>query len=252
MADRPWREDNDIALRWYDHWLKGIDTGVMEEPPIKFFVYGANEWRYAEEWPLPDLEWNQLFLHGWEKLAPTPELYNEEPDCFLQQPLHLSNKRDTVKYLSAPMDEDLTVIGPAALYLYAAIDQSDTNWIVKLSMVDPGGSEQGLGTSYLKASHRALDVDKSKPYRPWHPHTSSEPVIPGEIYEYAIELDPISCVFKAGHCIKLEIGSMESTRDHEMLVHYHPHLCSSQTTLHKIYRNKEHQSHLLLPVIRGT
>jgi uncharacterized protein len=249
MADRPWREDNDIVLRWYDHWLKGIDTGIMDEPPIKFYVYGAEEWQYAEQWPLPGIEWTQFFLHGWERLSTVPELYNDEPDCFLQHPLHLSNKRDNVKYFSASMSEDLTVIGPAALYLYAAIDQTDTNWIVKVAMVKPDGSEQRLGTSYLKASHRAIDAKKSEPYYPWHPHTSSEPVIPGEIYEYAMELDPIACVFKAGSRIKLEIGSMESTRDPEFIVHYHPHLCSSKTTLHKIFRDKAHQSHMLLPVI---
>ncbi len=252
MADRPWREDNDIALRWYDHWLKGMDTGVMDEPPIKFYVYGANEWRYAEEWPLPQTEWSPYFLQSWGRLAATPEYCNDEPDCFSQQPLHLSNKRDTLKYLTSPMMEDLTLIGPSALYLYASIDQSDTNWIVKLGMVGADGSEQHLGTSYLKASHRAVDAGKSKPYRPWHPHTSSEPVLPGEIYEYAIELDPISCVLKAGSRMKLEIGSMESARDPEMIVHYHPHLCSSKTTSHKIFRDKVHKSHLLLPVISKT
>ena len=51
--ERPWREDLELMIRWYDHWLKGNDTGIMEEPPIKLFVTGINQYRYAEEWPLP-------------------------------------------------------------------------------------------------------------------------------------------------------------------------------------------------------
>jgi predicted acyl esterase len=58
-------------------------------------------------------------------------------------------------------------------------------------------------------------------------------------------------VFKKGHRIRLVIESMESPKDPEMVIHFHPHLCSSQATLHKIYRDSRHPSHLLLPVILG-
>ena len=47
--ERPWREDFELLIRWYDHWLKGNDTGMMDEPPIKLFVMGENKYRYAEE-----------------------------------------------------------------------------------------------------------------------------------------------------------------------------------------------------------
>ena len=70
-----------------------------------------------------------------------------------------------------------------------------------------------------------------------------------EIYEYAIGLQPIANVFKAGHCIQLEIESMMSPRDPDQFLHYHPRLCSSKTTLHKIYRGNNHRSHLLLSVV---
>ena len=155
-----------------------------------------------------------------------------------------------VKYLTPPLDEDLTMIGPGALCFYASIDQDDTNWIVKLFDVDEKGEDVlSMGTVYLKASHREVDEAKSKPYAPWHPHTRALPVIPGEIYEYAVELLPLGNVFKAGHRIKLEIYSMESAKDPDMLLHYHPHVCSSRTTVHRIYRDQKYQSHLLLPVI---
>ena len=46
--ERPWREDLEVLIRWYDHWLKDLDTGMMEEPPIKYFVMGENKYRYTE------------------------------------------------------------------------------------------------------------------------------------------------------------------------------------------------------------
>jgi putative CocE/NonD family hydrolase len=182
-------------------------------------------------------------------LAFAPEQHQPHPDCFLQQPLFLSNKRDSVKYVSTPMPEDITVIGPAALNFYASIDTDDTNWIIRLSDLAPGGAETSLAKGYLKASHRALDPEKSYPHEPYHAHTKSSPVIPGEICEYNVALGKVTNVFRAGHRIKLEIQSMESPRDPEMQIHYHPHLPSSRTTLHKVYRNKEYQSHLVLPIV---
>ncbi len=249
--ERPWREDIELILRWYDYWLKGNDTGLMDEPPIKLFVPGANRYRYEKEWPLKGIEYTSCYLRRWEGLSFEPELYQPEPDCFLQQPLHLSAKRDSVKYLSPALPADLETIGPAAFNLFASIDQDDTNWIVKLSDVAPTGKESTVSKGWLKASHRALDAAKSRPDNPYHPHVSAEPVKPGEITEYAIGLGNIVNVFKAGHRIKLEIESLESPRDPEILIHYHPHLNSSKTTLHKIFRNREYRSHLVLPVTSG-
>ena len=249
--ERPWREDIELMLRWHDHWLKGNDTGIMEEPPIKLYVPGANQWRYEKVWPLPGIDWTRCYLRRWEGLSFAPELYQPEPDCFLQQPLHLSTKRDSVKYISPVLCADLELIGPAAFNLYASIDQDDANWIAKLYDVLPTGKEMGIARGWLKASHRALDRARSKPYKPFHPHTSAEPVKPGEINEYAIDLGNIVHVLKAGHRLKLEIESLESPRDPEIQIHYHPHLNSSRTTLHKIYRNREHQSHLVLSIRAG-
>ncbi len=190
-------------------------------------------------------------MRRWESLSFEPELYQPDPDCFLQQPLHLSTKRDNVKWVSPALPADLEVIGPTAFNFFASIDQDDTNWMVKLYDVAPGGSQNRIGKGYLKASHRALDPKKSKPYKPYHPHLKTDPVKPGEINEYNIDLGNTTHVFKAGHRIKVEIENMESPRDPEMQIHYHPHLNISRTTLHKIYRNKEYQSHLLLPIISG-
>jgi hypothetical protein len=247
--ERPWREDLELIIRWHDHWLKGNDTGVLNDPPVKIFMQGSNQWRFENQWPITAAEWTPCYLRRWEGLSFAPEKHQPEPDCFLQQPLHLSAKRDSVKYVSPPMPEDLTVLGPTAFNFYASIDQDDTNWIVKLYDVAPGGAETRLGKGYLKASHRALDPKKSRPYAPYHKHTAAEPVVPGDVNQYNVDLGKVTNVFKAGHRIKLEIESLESPRDPEMQIHYHPHLNNARTTVHKVYRNKEYQSHLLLPIV---
>jgi predicted acyl esterase len=249
MADRPWREDHDLLLRWYDHWLKGIDTGALDESPITFFVYGENRWRGAESWPLPETSFEAFYLQGRGRIGRTPELTNDEPDSFLQEPLHLTTRKGGLVYESLPLTGKMTLIGPAQLNLFAALDQPDTSWIVKVAMLDPSGVVQPLGTSYLKAAHREIDPVRSMPGRPFHPHLRSEPVPLGEVCEYQIEMDPLACVFEVGSRLRLIIESMESAIDEEMIKHYHPHLCSARTTLHKVYRNDEHRSHLLLPVI---
>ena len=51
-------------LRWFDYWLKGIDNGVMDEPPVRIFVMGENAWRHEHEWPLARTQFTHYYLHG--------------------------------------------------------------------------------------------------------------------------------------------------------------------------------------------
>ena len=248
LDHRPWRSFHDTLLRWYDHWLKGIDTGMMNEPPVRLWVGGAEKWRDEYEYPLPSTRWTPYYLRSWEGMSLEPEPYSEEPDCYLQQPLFVSSKRDSLKYQTPPLPEDLTVIGPIALNLYAAIDQDDTNFQVILSDCGEDGSGRYLTQGWMKASHRKVDEKKSKPGEPYHPHREAERVVPGKIYEYAIGLAPVAHVFKAGHRIQVQILSMDSIRDPGQH-HGVFHLPISRTTLHKVYRDGRHRSHLLLPVI---
>jgi len=140
------------------------------------------------------------------------------------------------------------------LYLYASIDTDDTNFIVKLNDIDPHGNRAPMTTGWLKASHRELDEARSTPWRPHHPHTRAVPVTPGKIDEYAIRIYSMSNVFRAGHRIELEIRSQEASDDPmaALLPPDATHLPSGRATTHKIYRDAEHPSYLLLPVIPGS
>jgi putative CocE/NonD family hydrolase len=243
--ERPWYQLHDEVIRWMDHWLKGLDTGFMDEPPIKFFMLGANEWRYEHEWPLARTQWTKLYLRSRGRLMTETPLFDEGPDCFVQQPLDETSEVSSVKYTTTPFNKDTEVIGPMALYLYASIDQEDTNWHINVSDVDEQGNRSSMPTtSWLKASHRAIDESRSNPWDPRHIHTENAPVTPGKIYEYAIGLSHIANLFRTGHRLEIEISSMDNMPGGL-------HLCSSKTTMHKIHHNQEFASYLLLPVIPG-
>ncbi len=262
-------------LRWYDHWLKGVDSGLTHEPPVAYWVMGANEWRTASDWPLPETQWTKLYLKSWERLTAQPFLPQSvdeylPPDAFVPMPPTQTSVIAKLRYLSEPLARDLLVAGPIVLNLWASIDQDDTTWIAILKDVGPDTSvrtaregersipddlpERELTRGWLKASLRALDPNRSLPWKPWHRLTreAHAPVTPGEIVEYAIEILATANLFKAGHRICVEITSLDLPTgvSGTTNVEYIPyHIASSRTTLHKIYHDARRPSHLLLPVI---
>ena len=273
--ERPFHTLHGEMLRWFDHWLKGIDTGITDEPPVRYWTMGANEWRSADDWPPPEVRWTKLFLTGWERLRAEPFVASSAddsipPDSFVQMPLSQTARVATLRYLSEPLSHDLLIAGPAVLNLFAAIDQEDTNWFVTLKDVGPDPSvrtvregerepaasvpERELTRGWLKASSRALDPERSLPWKPFHKLTraAAQPVVPGEITEYAIEIMSTANLFRRGHRICLEIASMDvptgvGGATNAEYVPYH--VCSSRTTLHTVYHDVAHPSHLLLPVL---
>jgi putative CocE/NonD family hydrolase len=276
--ERPFHQYHDEILRWYDHWLKDIDTGIMDEPRVRYWLMGANEWHTGADWPLPETQWVKYYLRDWAGLVtePPPPTHQvgaaaREPDVFTQMPLKKTTKIERLRYLTEPFASDLTVVGPISLTLYAAIDQLDTNWIVILRDVGPDVSvvtaregerairtdlqERELTRGWLKASYRALDEERSRPWEPFHKLTRAaiQPVPPGEVLEYRIQILATANQFKAGHRLCLEITSMDVPTGTGAMtnVEYIPyHVCSSRTVTHRVYHDAERPSHLLLPVIR--
>ncbi len=273
--ERPFHTLHREILRWHDHWLKNINTGIMDEPPVQYWLMGANEWRSAADWPLPETAWTKFYLNSWERLAArpfTPSSVEDElpPDAFVQMPPTQSNVVEKLRYLTDPLPADLLVAGPAVLNLFASIDQDDTNWIIALKDVGPDVSvrsvrdgereipqnlaERELTRGWLKASHRAIDPKRSKPWRPWHPLTraAQRKVVPGEINEYAIEILATANLFRRGHriCVEIACADMPTGVAGATNAEYVPnHIVSSRTTLHKIYHDAKRPSHLLLPII---
>jgi putative CocE/NonD family hydrolase len=182
-----------------------------------------------------------------------------------------TSRIEKLRYLTDPLPQDLLVAGPIALTLFASIDQTDTNWIVILKDVGPDGSvrsaregerevpgnlpERELTRGWLKASHRALDPNRSLPWKPWHYLTreAQKAVVPGEVTEYRIEIMATANLFRAEHRICLEITSLDLPTgvSGATNVEYIPyHVCSSRTVVHRIFHDPTYPSHLLLPIVR--
>ena len=242
---RPYTDYHDETVRWYEYWSKGIDNGIMDEPPIKMFVMGVNKWKFENEWPLARTQWTKFFLHPEGKLSTEEVDGAPAPDRFTQPAPYLDPKVYCLEYNSAPMQQDMEVTGPVAVYLDAEIDIDDTNWMVDLVDVAPDGSRQLLSQGYLKAKFRALDAEKSLPHMPVHPRQEPVPVIPGEVNTYAIQMMPTANVFKKGHSVQIIVRNQDDvlSRLGTWGVYMMPFM---QTVTHTIHFGN---SHVLLPLI---
>jgi predicted acyl esterase len=268
-----------LHLRWYDHWLKGNDTGFMEEDPVTVFVRNREVYRPEKEWPLARTQYRDLYLRkgpsgavgslndgslSWEAPAEasssTTYAY-PDPDWSHFSGLGTAVMEDGVPnpvrkiltFTTDPLPEDLEVIGNIVLHLYASSDQTDTDFFVRITdqLPDaeqvPGMPPRGrmLTRGWLKASHACTkDESKSLPYRPYYKHDAPKPIEPGKVYEFAIEIWATSCCFPKGHRLRMDLACYDSNA-FDFGGHYYGLKVGSDT----VYHDKEHASHLVLPVI---
>ena len=211
-------------LRWYDYWLKDIDTGIMDEPPVKVWVRGGRdggEFRYEHDWPLPDTQWTKFYLHGASAGAVTNSLndgsltndpsqeqaiisYEVGPEAYAR---NMYMGLPTLSFSTPPLDVDTEVTGPVVLKLWVSSETDDMDVVAHLKDLAPDESVDQLADGWLKVSHRKLDPELTRDFRPFHSHDEELSMTPGEIYEIELEVWPISHVFKAGHRIRLDIGA---------------------------------------------
>ncbi len=246
---RPFANYHQEALRWYDHWLRGMDTRVMEGPRIQLYIQGENCWRSEGEWPLARTQWRELFLGGAKQGLEGELLDSAGPDGERTYEYEPSSRearfgRPKLVYRTEPLSEPIEVTGPMALHLVAQSSAADTDWFVVFSDEAPGGGVSILTKGWLRASHREVDPARSKRWQPWHPHTREIPLKPDQPEEFAIEVVPTSNLFKPGHRIRLEVASCDSLAEnfawhHEALV----------TPAKNTVIEGKSGSHLLLPVI---
>jgi hypothetical protein len=258
-AKLPLRLYDDELLRWYDQWLKGVDTGVLDEPPMRLFIPGRNVVRSESEWPLARTDWTRYYLRRYEELDVTPETDVTEPDAFVYLPPTISARLPSIRYSTGPFVSAVEMTGPASLTVYAAIDKPDANFIATLWHVEPSGKHTLVTKGYLRASHRAVDASRSTVGRPFHPFTDPMPATPGEVMELQIAFSAMSIYFRAGHRLELEIGCSDAyvapadstgmgavVEDKMNAMGVLP---SSTLIYYTIFRDRDHPSHLLLPVL---
>ena len=244
--DRPFYQFTWELLRWFDYWLKGIDTGIMDEPPINIFIRNANEWLKTDNYPVPGTKWIPFSLlenMSLGDMEPWPEAtsasYDDNPD-----------NRGFLKYYSAPMVENTEVVGPIICNLYASCCQAEMLLHTSVWDVDKNGEETLLSSGWLRGSHHELDAKKSKPWLPVHTHTNQQPLVPGEVYKFSFDIWPIANLFPAGHRIMLKVQSADDPPESLYQVG-HEHLVSQIPNTITIYHDAKYPSHLLVPITRG-
>ena len=221
-----------LELRWFDYWLRGIDNGIVDEPPLRLFIMGVNEWRDESEWPLARTEWQSWYLSSGgsansllgDGVLTTDAPADEPPDQFVYDPDYpvqtnggnnccsphivawgpydqrpVEMRGDVLCYTSEPLERDLEVTGPIEVLLHAATDGRDTDWTAKLVDVAPTGYAVNLCDGILRARYRDSLSDPSL-------------VEPGKVYAYTIDTGVTGNVFRQGHRLRLEISSSNFPR----------------------------------------
>jgi putative CocE/NonD family hydrolase len=258
---------NAYWLRWFDYWLKGIDNGVMKEPPVRIFVMGENVWRNENEWPTARTQWTKYYLHsngrantlsgdGALSLAepaiePTDNYAYDpaKPVPFITDPSFaqiggpddyrpVEQRDDVLVYTSEPVAEDLEVCGPIRVQLSAASAARDTDFMTKLIDVWPTGFAQRLIDGMVRARFRE-GMDRPAL------------IEPGRIYVYDLDLWNTCQVYQKGHRIRLEISSSAFPK-YDRNLNTGEALGKTtrmQAAEQKIYHDHEHLSYVLLPIV---
>jgi uncharacterized protein len=210
-----WRHE---AVRWWDHWLKGIDNSVMDDPPFAVFVRRPyppdpslkeipGKWRLEEGWPLQRTETRALFLHGDGSLS------EDEPSTAVrglryvpsagaeagvwwgeltpdQRPLDELG----LVFDSGPLDAPVEILGMPEAVLFGSADMPLIHWFVRLSDVAPNGSVTLVGGAGLNGAHRESA-------------TEPEAFEPGVEYPLRIDLHFTSWVFETGHRMRVAVSN---------------------------------------------
>jgi uncharacterized protein len=246
--DRPLYQYAYESLRWFDHWLKGIDTGMMEEPPIQLFIVGADEWKAAQEWPLPETKWTPFYLHADGLLSEHEFWPNDRSSTYEDSPEH----HGEIEFRTPPLVEKTEICGPIVVNLYGSTTATEILWFVSLWHFDVEGNRSLLTRGWLRGSQRKLDEAASKPWQPAHLHTGREPLAPGRVYEFNIEIRPYGILLKPGERIGIKIKSADNdpVKNYLELVGI-GHVSSPNASQVTVHHSSDYPSHLLLPITKG-
>jgi uncharacterized protein len=200
------------TVRWWDHWLKGVDTGVMDEPMLRVWMQDSVEprssyevrpgrWVAETEWPSPRIEreiWNLptaglQVLRGVQSTGTQAGVWTAEG-----QAGELAGDQRTDDALSLtfdfePLGEALEILGLPSVTLELAVDRPQALVCVRLCDVFPDGSSALVTRGLLNLTHRAS-------------HENPEPLVPGRRYEAHVELDVIAHSFPAGHRLRVGVS----------------------------------------------
>ena len=211
------------AVRWFDHWLKDIDTGIMDEPAFAVYVRdwhppgpGVDEipgrWRLEDGWPLPRTQTDTWFAHAGNNLAKAPAetmlqslKYTASTGLEAGGPVmwwgsitpDLQPSDDhALVYDSEPLQQPLEILGSPVAHLKVSADAIRANWIVRISDLSPDGQVTHVGAAAFNGTHR----DSAR---------TPTAIVPGEVFPLDIEMHFTSWVFPAGHRIRFSVANAQ-------------------------------------------
>lgn len=265
--------------RWFDYWLKGIENGIMDEPPIHYAVMndpGNWAWTSADRWPVPEAAEVTWYLGGGPSgsiesvndgvlsaIAPTGEGGMDSYDVDLTTTTGTTTRWDNavggaplmiypdlapngakaLTYTTAPLESDVNVTGHPVVTLWVSSSTNDADVIVLLEEVDAAGVSHYISEGVLRASHRELAE------APWDnlglPFQRSfaedvQPLPDGEPGELVMDLLPTANVFNAGHRIRVTVMGADADNIE---------LPAAAPTI-QLHRTAAHPSRIVLPVVR--
>lgn len=276
-----------IHLRWFDHWLKGIDNGVEHEKPVRIFVMGSDVWREEEDWPLPDTQYRCYYLHSQGHanstrgdgllLLDTPGEETEDVYCY--DPLHPVPTLGGAHLMGFTSEARALLVDPQVSYLFNAgsIDQRRLEERADVLCYTTPPLERpveviGPVELVLAVASSAPDTDFTGKLVDVYPEgraeilcdgilraryrvSLTEPVFmePGQIYELHIHLGATANVFKAGHRIRLEVSSSNFPR-FERNTNTGGDIITDRVedvkrAVNRVYHDLAHPSYLVLPLI---
>jgi putative CocE/NonD family hydrolase len=264
-------DENAVTLDWYDYLFLGKQNQFAGDKPVTIFVMGKNEWRNEDSWPLQGAVTTSYFLHSSGKAnsasgdgaLSAAVAHAETADTYVYDPaipvptvggplccdaVHLAPgprdqreveaRSDVLVYTTPPLDQDVEVTGPITLDLFAKSSAVDTDFTGKLVDVAPDGAAINLTEGILRARYRES-------------MSTATPIVPGQVYEYKIDLWSTSNVFLKGHRIRLEVSSSNFPRFDRNLNTGKD--ASTDATMVKatntIVHDEKHPSALILPVV---
>jgi hypothetical protein len=244
-----WRHE---AVRWFDHWLKGRDTGIMDEPRLAVYVRewhppgpylerAPGFWRWETGWLIERIEARALYPQPNHTLAgtrpeatthrlryvPTAGLEAGGPVMWWGDVAHDQRPSDafSLTYDTAPLEQDTEILGLPLAKLLVSADAPQANWFVRLSDIAPDGRVALVTGAGFNGTHRVSARDP-------------QPIEPGEVFPLDIELHFTSWVFPEGHRIRLSISNAQW-----------PMLWPTPYPMTTTLELGEQGSHLLLPVV---
>jgi uncharacterized protein len=246
----PWESLHYEALAWYDHWLKGQDTGIMDGPPIRYVVPGADGWRTADTWPPAESRLTAFALRADGTLAEQEGETGSRSYLYLPADSgHPTNANppelpSSLAWETAPMPADLDFAGDIELRLDATITAFDTGWIAVLYEVADEGEPVAITAGWLRASLSRVNQEASVPGAPVLDCREPVALPVGERVSYRIPVVPNARRIAVGHRLRLVLASADEQGKSPTVLGF-THIPIREASVNTIYS----ASRLLLPIL---